>query len=103
MRMEMKMTNEEAIKRINNRRFTVSMCIDSNDAIKENIAIDMAVEALEKQIPKKPIYRLFHFASGLDGNVGCCPCCDEGKKQGLMFGSKFCKYCGQAIDWSGEN
>ena len=56
-------------------------------------AFDMAIEALQKQIPKKPIF------SGLYA----CPCCRTIMLQ-VAFESKgkHCKECGQKLDW-GEN
>ena len=47
------------------------------------------INALEKQIPKKPNYKsdyLMHF----------CPICDFP----LPLCFKFCNHCGQALDWS---
>ena len=91
------MTNEEAIKRLNNRRFTVSMCIDSNDAREENKAIDMAVEALEKQIPKKT-------TSSYGGRARCCDNCKTDTTRRILIGyERYCPDCGQRIDWSEEN
>lgn len=84
------MTYEEAIERLRNRYFTVSMCIDANDAIKENMAIDMAIEALEKQIPMKPIFKELDYY---------CPTCGKYVEQGRRC-AKIA--CGQAIDWSEE-
>ena len=58
----------------------------------------IAIEALEKQIPKKPL-------AGIDfmGNEFriCCECSTivkDGKWE-----VKYCPDCGQAIDWSGKN
>ena len=58
-------------------------------------AIEIAVDAIEKQIPQKPIgeYRsVLHYI---------CPNCNCTVK--LYYDSPkfpFCKHCGQAIDWS---
>ena len=57
----------------------------------------MAVIALEKQIPKKPIKDEYGFLH--------CPYCDY-DDYSLMHDSSFsdrynyCCYCGQALDWS---
>lgn len=52
----------------------------------------MAIEALQKQIPKAPIDITSMFD---DGNyVASCAVCD-----GIVFG-KFCSDCGQKLDWS---
>lgn len=61
----------------------------------------LAVEALEKQIPKKPIPKgKYHFS---------CPLCKN--ELGIaredisvydMTPPNFCENCGQALDWSDE-
>lgn len=54
-------------------------------------ALYMAINALEKQIPKKlPIVEeLYH-----------CPNC--GEKDAVLQGDNYCFNCGQALDWSDE-
>ena len=55
-----------------------------------------AFEALEKQIPKKPIIREAEDSFGYVKYI-LCPNCEE-----VDFGYErpcFCKLCGQAIDW----
>lgn len=68
----------------------------------QNIAIEMAINALEKQIPKKPYC--------IEDKMWCCPVCDNHllhkwvkyptelmpKTEGLPH----CMSCGQKIDWS---
>ena len=50
-----------------------------------NAAIDIAISAIEKQVPKKP--------KKIKNEI-VCPTC------GTLIGSNpYCKYCGQAIDW----
>lgn len=60
-------------------------------------AIQMVEEALDKQIPKKPIYTN-------EGTVTRCPVC---KAIHLRCMSSvevdYCERCGQAIDWSEED
>lgn len=58
-------------------------------------ALDMAVEALKKQIKEKPIDRI---TSKYDDDLGFCPNCGDGINDGMNF----CSTCGQAIDWSIE-
>lgn len=58
------------------------------------IAKDMAYEALEKQIPKKTTKRQYVPNGTLI--YGHCPNCDGFTKN--FF--KYCKDCGQALDWS---
>ena len=79
------MTYEEAIKQLN------SIAIYHFDKYTAN-AIDMAINTLEKQIPKEPIEK---FAFSDDIGAGLCPFCNEGVNEEMNF----CSYCGQALDW----
>lgn len=78
------MTNE--IDRIQNaiRHIQTSVDIDP-------WAMEIAVEAMEKQIPKKPKMPLDAYWT--------CPIC--GRKVEHQF--EYCTSCGQAIDWSEKN
>ena len=55
-------------------------------------AINIAIKALEKQIPKKPVQ--------WNRIVRTCPICHE--PHSSFLGYKYCYNCGQAIDWSDE-
>jgi len=59
-------------------------------------AIDIAIEALEKQIAKKPRENSRKVIAGIDGaNCGLCG--------GLIFNpSKYCNRCGQKLIWGNE-
>ena len=89
------MTNEEAIEYITERYVTMSMCLTLDECRKHNKAISMAIEALDKQIPKKPLHMHKNYY---------CPIC---KEDGWMLWDdaipndmdKYCGKCGQAIDW----
>lgn len=82
------MTYEEAIKLLN------SVSIYHFDKY-TTYAIDLAIEALDKQILKKPIEEYTDY----DGTeAGLCPFCNEGVDEKMNF----CSYCGQAIDWSDD-
>ena len=62
-------------------------------------AYDLAIEALEKHIPKKPIIRKTEDYFGYVKYI-LCPNCKE-----VEFGFNqpcFCDRCGQAIDWSDD-
>lgn len=54
---------------------------------------DIAISALEKQIPRKPIEKspwVYH-----------CPNCDSQKVEDVFIERfKYCRDCGQALDWS---
>ena len=82
---EERMTNEEAI-------------IDIRENIQPIVggkSLDIAISAIEKQIPKKPIHMHKNYY---------CPIC---KEDGWMMWDdaipndmdKYCGICGQAIDW----
>ena len=75
------MTNEEAIKILTELK---PIPVDGFKIIAK--AYDLAIEALEKQIPKKPYWE-----------YGGCHC----KSCGLdvLSDEYFCPLCGQEIDW----
>ena len=82
-------------------------------------AMEIAVDAMEKQIPKKPVMG-YAFGEKIrevikrtdperaESKTECCPVCGRtlGVSQfvkaqtGLHFGDPHCKRCGQAIDWT---
>ena len=86
------MTESEAIKVLN--------MIETHGAL-PTMAKAKSIEALEKQIPKKP--------DCIEDKMWCCPVCDNNllpkwikyptrlmpKSEGLLH----CMSCGQAIDW----
>jgi len=62
-------------------------------------AVVMAVEALEKQIPKEPVYKKDDiYVKNQFVELPHCPACNWEVPTGDMH----CFMCGQAIDW-GEN
>ena len=77
------MTAKEAIKMLRTIKRTVFL---GNQKFED--ALDVAIEALEKQMPMK--------AKLDDENCICyCPVCDS-----EVDWKRFCEECGQAIDWS---
>ena len=68
---------------------------DSLETVNE--ACRMGMQALEKQIPKKPIFNwgAFHY---------CPTCIDINEHVSYDYlvdkGTKYCWRCGQALDWS---
>ena len=61
-------------------------------------ANDVAIKALEKQIPKKPIVT-GEFCSY---KIYCCPCCREELYEDTEWGNMefaYCTDCGQKLDW----
>lgn len=86
------MTNEEALKHFKSlqKRYTTQ----HNGVMCEKVKV--AIEAIEKQIPKKPLHLHKNYY---------CPIC---KEDGWMLWDdaepndfdNFCCKCGQALDWS---
>ena len=63
---------------------------------------ELAINALEKQIAKKPIDK---SNNPHDWHVMACPCCEHtfwNSGQFVHYQPKFCNYCGQKLDWSEE-
>ena len=87
------MTNEGAIDFIKNKiQIDVRFCSDDN--INETkTALTLAIEALEKQIPKKVTE---------DEAFGQCPVCGYTFNSELVneYDIKYCPFCGQALDFS---
>ena len=60
----------------------------------QNIAIEMAIQALEKQMPKKLINTCQYVS-------GCCPNCKKYISDWLEYNEFMCcPYCGQKLDWN---
>lgn len=71
-------------------------------------ALGMAIQALEKQIPKKPNKEI-SSSWGTKKEVHTCPVCDcyltevyfiAPKESKIKEKITYCEACGQAIDWS---
>lgn len=97
----------ESEKLIRNKAEAIE-CLKSNKPTSGYVmlqeSIDMAIKALEKQIPKKPTYDGDGYAP--DGTFvwdeWICPCC--GTRYEVDYDEHdFCPNCGQKIDWSDEN
>lgn len=94
------MTSKEAIKILQSQ---LHLDCKADLAIKELEARIVAIEALEKQIPKKP------YIQQDDRSNDCmeCPSCDsfigyEYDCRDEHYQINYCPNCGQAIDWSEE-
>lgn len=90
------MTPQEAITMLKRIAFTVKNEPEEIEAAKCITALKLAIEALEKQIPKKPI----SLGEDIDRDVGQCPNCKEIIDTYEDY--KYCSDCGQAIDWRDE-
>lgn len=92
------MTYKEAIEIISsNICYNLLGCMDGIciHTDEKPCAVQMAREALEKQIPKKPISITISGISRYKSGV--CKC---GTAIAMVY--KYCPNCGQAIDWSEE-
>ncbi len=78
------MSREEAIKLIDN----LKGMIDDTQGSDYDKAFNMAIEALEKQIQKKPLNNIEYPS---------CPSCNRAFYFGCI--DKYCSECGQAIKW----
>ena len=61
-------------------------------------AVVMASEALEKQIPKKPLNLCGRYLGKAKG--GNCPVCGAHTNS---ITHNYCRKCGQALEWSDNN
>jgi hypothetical protein len=85
------MTESEAIKEVGFNMSTIGLNNKSAKRVSE--AKNMAIQALEKQIPKKPDFTE-------DKEFALCPCCNG---KGLLDRQKYCDNCGQKLDWLEES
>lgn len=88
------MTESEAIEGLGILNNGLNEAFVNADELSE--ALQMAIQALEKQIPKKPLYI---------ENLGCtalwlCPVCE---RRIIRSDLVYCHQCGQKLDWSDED
>lgn len=88
------MTAEKAIEHLENIAIFSFQDGYTDEARK---ALDMAIEALEKQIPRKPKYKAEdRFVKNHFVEYSYCPTCEKE----VVAGDMFCVMCGQRICWS---
>ena len=91
------MTESEAVEKLKNMRLFMQIEDENNDCKfteDDYKANEIAIQALEKQMPKKPKER---DCIGFD--TLACPEC----KMALYLYETYCDNCGQKIDWSDDN
>ena len=109
------MTEREAIGKLKNMRLFMQLednkneCKFTEDDYKAN---EMAIQALEKQMPKKPVHDgcydkngIWHEWNGINGKpYELCPDCRTNLCCEMPYEKKpnFCDNCGQKLDWSDE-
>lgn len=89
----MGMTENEAIARIKDQK---RLCLQKGVIKVQGIteALEIGVNAIEKQIPKKAI-GVKKYPNAINGK---CPICER-----KMIKTYYCPTCGQRIDWSNED
>ena len=96
------MTTEQAIYQLTDLiKDRESFCYrdDFDDVFLQDIeACKMGVQALEKQVPKKPIEKLYCY-----GKKFYCSECQHYICADYGIKGFYCSRCGQALDWSDEN
>lgn len=96
------MTIEEAINELNELTMYVEHAFTEEHKCKSFEALQMAIESLERQIPKKPE----DIQTPLI-RWGICPICKGlpeqlGSPQRIFNSENYCPNCGQAIDWEDQ-
>lgn len=92
----MTLTPQEAIRRIREHNYRHSLK-ERLHAVYITEALNMAIEALEKEVPKEPYMK---DMEGLNAQSLVCPTCGEGVTNYWAPGNKpkRCQFCGQALD-----
>lgn len=95
------MTNDKAIDRLERMMFEYDFFVIEQDAL------NLAIEALQKQEPKPVQYTTDH-TWGVKRKAPVCPVCDYYLAQVHWIGEggervSYCDKCGQAIDWSEDD
>lgn len=84
------MTNAEAIEKFKKIKrgniFLIHQRIEEKEVIEDYSLCDMAISALQKQIPQKP-------------KSGFCSQCGEKFTDDDYWSADYCRNCGQAINW----
>ena len=99
------MTESDAIKLVN--KLYANITSNANNIIKTNDYIDfvrIAINALEKQIPKKPIMKPYY--KDMEEEYLCCPTCGEILTDRMPMDNKdfyfHCLNCGQKLNWESD-
>lgn len=90
------MTESEAIEKLKSMRLFMQIEDEKNEckfAEDDYKANDMAIQALEKQIPKKP-------KKNTNSNIYFCPVCERKVAHNHAL---YCSGCGQKLDWREDN
>ena len=93
------MTNEKAIKLL--MRMQEPEPYEPQITEEAFMALQLAIDAIRKQIPKEPYKNLIEYPYMPDVTVVQCPNCKRRlrTKRTTAKGDKHCPDCGQAIRW----
>jgi hypothetical protein len=89
------MTEQETIERLE-----IYKNFDFSKGSKE--AMQVAIKAIEKQIPKKPFKTMDENNPYYKYMPWCCPCCRETLYEDTEWGGQefaYCTECGQKLNW----
>lgn len=97
------MTNEEAIRCLKEDKalYETSICYAGDGTPDGEMleSLDMAISAIEKQIPKKPDLEGDGYADGaMVYDTWHCPSCDTAYEVDIED-FDYCPHCGQRINW----
>lgn len=93
------MTNIEAIKRIEDH-MRVHHIVEKSHIYYLDLAFNMAIEALNKQIPMEHHHtKVGECHDGDKARGSICPSCLGWIITSAEEFPRFCTWCGQAIDW----
>ena len=79
-------------------------CYSQGNFGEQKEAFQMAINALEKQIPKKPIMK--QYFDDMEEEYLCCPTCGEILTDRIPLDNKdfyfHCLNCGQKLNWESD-
>lgn len=104
------MTESEVIKKLKQHFEYLKHAWKPHPDYETMDAIGYAIQALEKQIPKKPVHDgcfdsegMWNEWNGINGRpYDLCPNCNTNLCCEMNYDNKpkYCKHCGQKLDWS---
>lgn len=91
-------------KHRNNECDNCEYCYSQGNFGEQKEAFSIAINALEKQIPKKPKYEADGYADGeLVYDYAKCPICGHDFEYGINdWGCEYCSDCGQKLNWESD-
>lgn len=106
----------ETIKKLSDRNMTTEVLENymqfEDECVKKGFTFKSVIEAREKQIAKKPVHDgcldnkgIWHEWNGVNGRpYDLCPNCNTNLCCEMPYDNKpkYCKHCGQRLNWSDE-